>query len=362
MFAGVLRRLDGPIGTVLDPFAGTGATLAAARQLGVASVGVELSTLGVEVSRLRLDPPDDIDGALDLVIGWSHRSAPKRSTLSAELNDWLGPENSRALTGYLQALHAISDPRIARFARIVISQSLRPSSRWLSGSVKVTADPNRIPPPIGTHLRRWARVIASDCKTEHASGAPAMVLVGDACHLPIAPSSVDAIVTSPPYFVTYDYFEVNRLSYLAFDWPRPRSLQVGMRFGHERDGAGFVPPPAFGRWYADYFTGEDRLFGRALRTYCQQMAQHFMEVRRVLRPRGIVAYAVANSTRQGRTFDLVNATRELMLKAGFINVEARVRSLGETRILPTNRDTVTGRFASEGSAGVSERIIYAQNQ
>jgi hypothetical protein len=211
------------------------------------------------------------------------------------------------------------------------------------------------------HLRRWTRVIAADCRTEQLASAPGLIAAGDARQLPLAQSSVDAVVTSPPYFVTYDYFEVNRLSYLAFGWPRPRHLQVGMRFGHQRDGAGFVPPAALARWYAEDFAGEDGLFGRALRSYCQHMAAHFAEVRRVVRPGGVVAYAMANSTRRGRPFDLVSGTAQLMLKAGFVNIEISARSTGDTRILPAARDTITGRFASTGSAGVSERIIYARN-
>jgi hypothetical protein len=361
MFSGLLSRLEGPVGVVLDPFAGTGATLATARQLGLASVGIELSSLGVEVARLRLDPPPNIDAALEMVVGWSEAPAPAHHNIDDELLGWLGTYNARALTGYLHALADVDDGRVARFGRVAISQALRPASRWLSGSVKVTADPKRTPPSIGITLRRWARVIAADCRTEQFAGASGLIVAGDACRLPLASSSVDMVVTSPPYFVTYDYFEVNRLSYLAFGWPRPRHLQVGMRFGHQRDGAGFVPPMALARWYAEDFSAEDGFYGRALRAYCQHMAAHFAEVRRVVRSGGVVAYAVANSTRHGRSFDLVGGTAQLMLEAGFVNTEIRSRSLGDTRILPAARDTVTGRFASAGSAGVSERVIYARN-
>ncbi len=361
MFSGLLSRLASPVGVVLDPFAGTGATLAAARQLGLASVGIELSSLGVEVARLRMHPPSNVDAALEMVVGWSEASAPVHHNIDDELLGWLGADNARALTGYLRALAGVDDPRVARFGRVAISQALRPASRWLSGSVKVTADPKRSPPPIGITLRRWARVIAADCRTEQLASAPGLIVAGDACRLPLTSSSVDMVVTSPPYFVTYDYFEVNRLSYLAFSWPRPRHLQVGMRFRHQRDGAGFVPPAALARWYAEDFSGEHGFYGRALRAYCQHMAVHFAEVRRAVRSGGVIAYAVANSTRRGRPFDLVGGIVQLMLEAGFVNIEVQARGLGDTRILPAARNTVTGRFASAGSAGVNEFIIYARN-
>jgi hypothetical protein len=274
--------------------------------------------------------------------------------------------SARALTGYLTALEAVGDERIARFARVAISQALRPASRWLVGSVKVTADPTRRPPAIGVQLRRWARAMARDCigeqqRTRLVAGrpAPAAILLGDACHLPIANATIDAAVTSPPYFVTYDYFEVNRLSYLAFGWSRPRELQVGMRFGIQTDGIGFTPPQALTGWYRD-FDKEDTLFGRALRAYCQRMTMHMAELFRVVRSGGVLAYAVANSTRRGKAFRLAKACEQLMEQAGFKVLSTTPRDLGDTHILPVTRHPVTGRFASEGIAGVAERVIYAR--
>ncbi len=366
MLTGVIRRSNGPLMTCLDPFAGTGATMAACRQLGIGSMGVELTRLGVEIARLRLEPPHSVDDALGLIEGWSQQAAPARADIDAELAGWLGDDNARALTGYLTALGDVRDERVARFARVAISQALRPASRWLVGSVKVTADPARRPPPIGIQLRRWARAMARDCIGEQqrvrlVAGRPALaaVLVGDACSLPVADASIDAAVTSPPYFVTYDYFEVNRLSYLAFAWPRPRELQVGMRFGIQTDGIGFAPPRALTGWYRD-FSKEDRFLGRALRAYCQRMSAHIAELYRVLRPGGILAYAVANSTRKGKPFRLVTACEQLMEQSGFRVLSATPRDLGDKHILPVTRHPVTGRFASKGIAGVAERVIYAR--
>ena len=237
------------------------------------------------------------------------------------------------------------------------------------GSVKVTADPSRTPPPIGGQLRRWARAIAGDCRAEQGrarlvdgSLAPSAIVLGDACHLPLADASADAAVTSPPYFVTYDYFEVNRLSYLAFGWPRPRALQVGMRYGNAADGVGFTPPNALAHWYADDFGGERHVFGRALRAYCQRMSTHLGELARVLRPGGVVAYAVADSSRAGKRFALVRGCRELLTEAGFEVLATTTRQLGATHILPVARDLRSGQFATVGVPGVVERIIYARRR
>jgi hypothetical protein len=90
------------------------------------------------------------------------------------------------------------------------------------------------------------------------------------------------------------------------------------------------------------------------------MSLHMAELFRVLRPGGILAYAVANSTRKGKAFRLAKACEQLMEEAGFKVLSTTPRDLGDKHILPVTRHPVTGRFASEGIAGVAERVIYAR--
>lgn len=365
MLVGAMRRLEGTrLELCLDPFAGTGATMAACRQLGIPSSGVELSRLGVAIAQLRLDPPDDVEAAIARIEQWAAREPAHKHRLNPELVEWLGDDNARSVTRYLASLRALRDPREKRFATVAVSQALRPSSRWLAGSVKVTADPDRVPPPIEGPLLRFARVIARDCVAErdgwYETEPAATVVQGDSVKLALADGSVDVVITSPPYYITYDYFEVQRLSYLAFGWATPRELQVGMRFGISRDGVGFIPPPAMRHWYYDEFRGETTLYGRALRAYWQRMDAHFREVFRVVRPGGVIAYAVANSTRRNQKFDLVKAMTQAMATVGFTEIETRARGLGDKHILPATRDVSSGRFATVGEAGVAERLIFAK--
>jgi hypothetical protein len=87
---------------------------------------------------------------------------------------------------------------------------------------------------------------------------------------------------------------------------------------------------------------------------------HIAELFRVLRPGGILAYAVPNSTRKGKAFRLVRTCEQLMEQSGFNVLSTIPRDLGDKHILPVTRHPVTGRFASEGIAGVAERVIYAR--
>src|SRR5262249_20139875 len=119
---------------------------------------------------------------------------------------------------------------------------------------------------------------------------------GDARQLSLDDRTVDAIVTSPPYFVTYDYFDIQRLSYLAFNWPTQRQAQVGAKYRHDRsDDGGVSWPAALADWYTDDFRGEDTFLGRALRVYIDGVRTHLKEAFRVLAPGGVAAYSLANT-------------------------------------------------------------------
>src|SRR2546428_13885077 len=89
MFTGVKKRLGRARRMVLDPFAGTGATLSYARQLGFNSTGVELTPLGVLIARVRLAPPQDLDHAL-LLAARLAKTKPQGKThpFSEDLTSW----------------------------------------------------------------------------------------------------------------------------------------------------------------------------------------------------------------------------------------------------------------------------------
>jgi SAM-dependent methyltransferase len=365
IFGQVCEKLGRTPSVLADAFAGTGSTLSFARQLGIASVGVELSQLGVLICRTRFWPPSDLEAALRLAesIALSAPIASKHE-FSKELVEWMGEANCRSLVSYFAAIEKIDDPKLRRWLKLALSSALRPASRWLSGSIKAQIDPNRLPTSIAPHFLRSARALRRDCAVEKASfveNSPVSIYQRDATTLPLNDLSIDAIVTSPPYWKMYDYFDVHRLTYLAFKWPYHSSSQIGRFCGIGRDGAGFVPPRYMKDWYSREFHKEDTGDGRSLRAYWHSMRSHVAEAKRVLRDGGVVAYAIANPIRNGRRFSLAQALSTVFKETGFRDVELQARQQSHRRILPSGRDVVTGRFSSNPSGeSVHEYVLYAR--
>lgn len=365
MFAGVEGRLGRAPNIILDPFAGSGTTLAAARQLGIASIGVELSDVGVLITKVRLSPPRNIERARKLIEGWVDR--PPRITVSQinpTLEHWLGSHNAILLTSYLNRWAALTDIRIKRFAALAVSSALRPASRWLPGSIKPQIDPLRNPPALDVALRRSVRALAHDCECERVDQPRprARVIQGDATQLRLEPNSVDAVITSPPYFTTYDYFDVHRLSYLAFGWPMRSRALVGQRYKVSSDGVGFVAPNSMVPWYIHKFRAEETVEGRALRLYIQRLSKHLKQLHDIMRSGAILAYGVANSIRRQTKFDLVSCLVDLLSQRDFVQIEVVPRATTTRRILPAGRSVRTGRFDGSGEPSVKEFVVYARKR
>jgi SAM-dependent methyltransferase len=159
----------------------------------------------------------------------------------------------------------------------------------------------------------------------------------------------------------YDYFDVHRLTYLAFGWKQERESQIGRNVKIARDGVAFAPPQLMESWYVKEFHREETVDGRALRHYFDAMNKHFAEMRRVVRKGGVLIYALADSVRRGKRFELVEAAAEQMKAAGFGHIQIKYREMSNQRILPSKRDIGTGRFSSKGRAvEIEEALVSAR--
>lgn len=364
----MLSRIGDALGSaprvVLDPFVGTGTSVSCLTQQGVTAVGLEINPLALLICNVRFRLPGDVIRAgkdlLQLAAECSDER-PEFMTGDAELVEWMGSANVAHLRALLSCVELESDDARKNWMHLAISNSLRAASVWLSGSIKPQRDPNRVPASFSDSLRRSVSALTRDSLLEPTPKSTVAVISADASIIPIQDGSLDAILTSPPYLTMYDYFDVQRLSFLAFGWERFSERQIGRQSRVTPDGVGFVPPSALRRWYRDVCRGEQSVEGRAIRLYCQRMEESIQEQVRVLKPGGVVCYAVADSIRRDGLVELTKAVTELLSLNGLSVVDVRRRATSHRRILPAGRDSKTGRFCSSSDAlSVPEQIIVAK--
>jgi SAM-dependent methyltransferase len=341
--ARAITLLTEPGEIVLDPYCGSGTTLLEALLLGRRAVGVDLSPLAILIARTKVRPmaqPAMKSLRLELQGSLQHLQAQHELSLlglasSAErlkrdlkqdsrfqdhwFRKWYQPTVLAELLAIDHAIRSIPEPHLRALARVAFSDILRRSSNAHPGYPNVMFDkgaPTR-QQPIGPFLKALERVCqqVSSLERVNAEWSNSQVIRSSATCLPLADSSVDAVVSHPPYIGSIPYAEYGLLSlkWLGID---PKGLD-------------------------HMLTGGRRQSSDVVQRFEQDYGSMMAEAARVLRPGRHMFLMVGNPLVRGVRVDLAQMSIELGQRAGFSllaratrkGVNRRANKMGEEHLL-----------------------------
>jgi hypothetical protein len=231
---------------VLDPFCGSGTVLVEAMLAGRMATGTDLNPLAERLARLktarltRADRDTLVAGArAAAAIADERRAARAGATRRYPPEDvaLFDPHVLLELDSIRFAIGSLDlSPSVRSALALVLSAILVKLSRRASDT-SAGAAPRRLAAgyPARLFVRKaeeLARRLAALESLMPAEIPPASVALDDAARLrTIGASTVDAIVTSPPYVATYDYLEHHalRLRWLDLDTQAFASGEIGSR-------------------------------------------------------------------------------------------------------------------------------------
>jgi len=256
--------------TVLDPFSGSGTTALEAQLLGINFIGIDISPLCVMQGRVKTESIYSINEIEDIkseisasVISDLFQTNEKYYTILDKLTN-----NERVRNFYMLArLLAVSDN--SRRSRDFINSFLKNVDLMLN-SVR---DYMHIKEKISLKLGK------------------VNIEVGDSRSMKLSDSSVDGIITSPPYSIALDYVQndIHSLKDLGYDVLKMRDDFIGVR-GNGRS---------------------------RVELYNEDMKKSYKEMYRVLKPDKYAVIVIGNATYQGQEIKTVEFTIEQMENIGF---------------------------------------------
>jgi tRNA G10 N-methylase Trm11 len=267
--------------TVLDPFIGSGTTAVEAQLMGINCLGRDVSPLCVLQSKVKTESVQAIDQIKE------HREeAIKAFKLSN--NTVSAAARERNENSYGKFLGSVNDECARNFYLMVKLVAVSDSVRRRRDIVR-------------SFDKNLALMIGSveDYKeaTEKLGLKLGMVDIrqGDSRKLRLKDSSVQGIVTSPPYSIALDYVanDVHALEAMGYDPDKMRDKFVGVR----------------GK-------GETRI-----ELYNEDMRRSFQEMHRVLDDGRCCAIVIGNATYQQRKIKTIEFTIEECEKLGFTLVK-----------------------------------------
>ncbi|MBM4360060.1 MAG: hypothetical protein FJ096_18295 [Deltaproteobacteria bacterium] len=283
----LVEALSPPRATVLDPFCGSGTVLVEARLAGLRAIGIDANPLAVALANLKTSSFPERE--LERLVGEAERIAEeadaRRKAKAGATRNYGEPDRALFDAHVLFELDGLR-AGIGRLPRSKVRDAL-----WLALSsilIKVSRSPGEsgdaeAPRRLagGFTLRMFRRRVEELARQLDAFARlvprgvpPARALVGDARSLDAVPSSsVDLVVTSPPYPGVYDYVahHATRLRWLGFD---ARGFE-GTEIGSRRE--------------------LHRLGGRAVRRWKDDFGRVLGALARVLAPGGSAVMLIADS-------------------------------------------------------------------
>ena len=358
---------------VLDPFCGTGTTMVEAKKLGIDSVGIEAVPMSAFAARTKLRSdvsPDDLQEDARLIAAAANaeieRSAgePPRSLPEAQtkliLKDSISAaplhqslilrDTIRAIGGVRQDQHLLA---LARLLPTAIG-NLRFGPEIGLGQIKDDA------PVISLWTRQVERMASDLRQWAGPRQATARVIHGDARALDslLAPSSIDAVITSPPYPNEKDYTRTVRLESVMLGFLESReSLRTTKRDLVRSNTRSVYKTDDDDLWLEEFpavtaladqieerrielgkTSGFEKMYHRVTRLYFGGMARHFETLKSVLKPGAQLAYVVGD---QASYFRIMIRTGELLGEiAERLGYEVTDRKLFRTRAATASRSQI----------------------
>ena len=325
---------------VLDPFCGTGTVVVEAKKLGIAATGIEANLLAHFAGRVKADWTPDPDALLAdaEAIAVAARQALARDGLTDE------PSDESALAGAVRTLPSEAagllltgsisplplhkalvlrdlideqaDPHFRAHERLALAKALVASSNLHFGP-EVGVGAAKADAAVIAPWLAGVRAIAADLRLlGGGAGVEAMVHHADArqAGLVLAPCSIDAVITSPPYPNEKDYTRATRLESVVLGFISTKAELRALKQGLVRSNTrGVYVADDDHRWVADHpeierlaaaiearrielgkTSGFERLYARVTRLYFGGMARHLAELRPLLRPGARLAYVVGD--------------------------------------------------------------------
>jgi DNA modification methylase len=365
-----------PGDAVLDPFMGSGTTLVEALVAGRRARGIDINPAAVIASRAKTTPiqPEHLRAALadfeeklarleDGQPSLFRLPEPLLPANQERLDFWFPRPQQRRLGIVLALIEGVDDPPVRYLLRCAFSHALKNASYWLMKSSKPTRDKAKmadgVPHPthvLRRHLRKMERANAAfwNLLPETVREEPdADVRRGDARVLPWPDASVHLVATSPPYVTSYEYADLHQLTSLWLgelaDLAASKDQFIGSAAARGRSDE--EPHSPLARQIAADLEPKSAAKASEARQYFRDMEEVFAECLRVLRPGGVLANVIGNTTLEG--VEILNAEVHAELKShlGFEAVDV-IKRIIPSKTLPQVRDPKTGRFTSASTDAV----------
>lgn len=337
-----------------DVFCGCGTVALESRRQGVSFWGCDINPVATMIARVKSHrfQSQRLQRRFDDVVAQFKRTRlrPKYSRAPERLKYWYPESNYCELFRLRHAIRkACHNSSLYRdFFLCAFSNILKPTSRWLTKSIKPQVDPSKLPAsPFNAFEDQCLAMIRANQGNETPNVASSQIVTANFLDDSLERPTVDVILTSPPYVTSYEYADLHQLSTLWLEFAQDyRDLRCGTIGSLHHD---FSFDRELKRLNNTGLEIVCRLMGKC--SHYRQIAKYFLDMQRaaarshdMLSNGGMAAFVIGNTKYRGVEVNNARHLAESLLTAGFSSVSVTKRRISR-KILTPFRDT-KGRFSA----------------
>lgn len=330
---------------VLDPMCGSGTVLAAAADRGHAARGFDVDPLAVLMSSVATQAVDTEE-----VVAEAERICALARASSVDSPRWNDPETQKfaeywfaapqrtQLNRLARELDGIGDDAVRRTLQVALSRIIVTKAPKASLAADTShSRPHRVATESSYDVYRGFEGSVASLKKlldERSIVGQVQVRRGDARALDLPDSSVDLIITSPPYLNAIDYLRGHKMSLIWFGHTIPELRKIRSNsIGAERalDGDALKQVADMVRYIKDSVDAPDRLPMATITRYAHDLALFSRELNRVCKTGSEVVTVIGNSTLRGNYIQNDVLVRKAYEHSGFLVAARTERELPENR-------------------------------
>jgi hypothetical protein len=352
---------------------GSGTTIVEALLEGRRGIGFDLDPLALQLSRVKTMPldPDDLRQAGSRVLSAANDLLSNGKAVDQELvrkfddrtqdfvDYWFLPTTQRELMALVLAIRSVTDPSVRRFLELTFSSIIVTKSGGVSRARDLAhSRPHRVETKVPRNALeqfslRLRKNLISISQLE-TNGCVVLPLAGDARAMPLADSTVDLVVTSPPYANAIDYMRAHKFSLVWLGKSIGDLSELRAEYiGSERVGNSLalsVALPDRPEMIVQQLAGCDTKKAAILRKYFTEMKAVLAETHRVLRNDSAVIFVVGTSMMRGIDVQTHSCLASIAASVGF-EVVGIVQ-----RILDRNKRMMPARFGKKTDSMIEQRM------
>ena len=356
------------INTIADIFCGCGTTAFEARRNNIAFWGCDINPIATLIAKTKSRKYQE--GRLKTYFENILRDFEEQTIEDnyEEANDrfkyWFSKKQYNELyhlkSNIIDKTPKNSDYRL--FFLCAFSNILKPTSKWLTKSIKPQVDPDKTPADvISAYQNQYKIMFKANKEINDLSDADSNIVTGNILKESHKIPLIDLLITSPPYVTSYEYADLHQLSTLWLgyvkDYRDLREGTIGSIYHDYNFNREWKHLNKTGHKVVSLLLDQHKSKARSVAKYFLDMQQVAKKVYNMLSPDGFALFVIGNTEYKKVRINNSKHLSESLVDAGFSEILATKRKIS-SKILTPYRDS-KGKFTtnSKGRKVYSEEFI-----